>query len=61
MPTEHEEPGELTISGRETSLPHGTKKDSFLSQAFLWFVWFPVSLILLVFVLERFILSEALL
>jgi hypothetical protein len=57
---QQKEPGELAISSEQSPLHHSTRKDSVLFQAFLWFVWFPVSLILLVFVLERFILSEAL-
>jgi hypothetical protein len=60
MSTEQKETDDLTIGARGASLPHATKKVSLLAEAFLWFVWFPVSLLLLVFVLERFILSEAL-
>jgi hypothetical protein len=58
MRTESQETGELAISARAT--PRAIKRNSLLIEALLWFVWFPVSLILLVLVLERFILSEAL-
>ena len=57
---EPKEAGHLIVIGApETPLPPPPKRDSLLVEALLWFVWFPASVMLLVFILERFILSEA--
>ena len=45
---------------RDTALLQASRRSSFLMEVLLWAVWIPASLILLLFVLEHFILAEAL-
>ena len=44
----------------DTALLHASRRSSFLMEVLLWAIWIPASLILLLFVLEHFILAEAL-
>jgi hypothetical protein len=48
----------IALYTRDTALLHASS--SFLAEVLLWAVWIPASLILLLFVLEHFILAEAL-
>jgi hypothetical protein len=50
----------MTIDRQGTSTLHANKTHGWLVEALIWLVWLPVSLVLLFFVLERFILAEAL-
>jgi hypothetical protein len=43
-----------------TALLHASRRSSFLVEVLLWAIWIPAGLILLFFVLEHFILAEAL-
>jgi hypothetical protein len=59
MRAEPKEAGDLSATGTLGTHPsQPAKRESLLVEALLWFVWFPTILILLIFVLERFVLSE---
>jgi hypothetical protein len=50
----------IALYTRDTALLHASRRSSFLMEVLLWAIWIPASLILLLFVLEHFILAEAL-
>jgi hypothetical protein len=50
----------IAMDTRETPTLHANPTHGLLVEALIWFVWLPASLVLLFFVLEHFILAEAL-